>query len=128
MPHRGCGQGGDGRVGENRLRVPGAGAARRHAAGPQEVPARQEPEAGCAGVLGGHRRDGRVPGGQQAGPLVSLAENVSVPAQNRKEFEELLKRALEIDADAKPEYRLANLVAQRRARWLLGRVDRLFVD
>jgi predicted anti-sigma-YlaC factor YlaD len=67
-------------------------------------------------------------GGRQAGPLVSLAENVSVAAQNRKEFEELLKRAIEIDADAKPDCRLANLVAQRRARWLLGRADRLFVD
>jgi predicted anti-sigma-YlaC factor YlaD len=64
---------------------------------------------------------------QQAGPLVSLAEAVAVPRQNRAEFEALLKRALAIDADARPEFRLVNLVMQRRARWLLGRVDDLFL-
>ena len=67
-------------------------------------------------------------GGFQAGPLVSLAENVSVPKRNRKEFESLLNRALAIDVNAKPEYRLANLVMQRRARWLLSRVDQYFVE
>ncbi len=39
-----------------------------------------------------------------------------------------LKRALEIDADAKPEWRLSNLVMQRRARWLLSRADQLFLE
>jgi len=67
-------------------------------------------------------------GGKRVSPLVSLAETVSVAKQNRKEFESLLKQALAIDADAKPEWRLANLVYQRRARWLLGRVDQLFVE
>ena len=66
--------------------------------------------------------------GFQAGPLVSLAENVSQPKQNRKEFESLLNRALAVDVNAKPEYRLVNLVMQRRARWLLSRVDQLFVE
>ncbi len=66
--------------------------------------------------------------GFQAGPLVSLAENVSQPKQNRKEFESLLNRALAVNVDAKPEYRLVNLVMQRRARWLLSRVDQLFVE
>jgi predicted anti-sigma-YlaC factor YlaD len=66
--------------------------------------------------------------GQLAGPYVSLAENVSVSAQNRKEFESLLRRALEINPDEKPEWRLANLIMQRRARWLLGRADELFAD
>ena len=28
----------------------------------------------------------------------------------------------------KPEWRLANLIMQRRARWLLGRVDELILD
>lgn len=66
--------------------------------------------------------------GMEAGPLVSLAENVSVGKQNRQEFRTLLTRALAIDPDARPESRLANLVMQRRARWLLGRADRLFLD
>ena len=66
-------------------------------------------------------------GGQRAGPFLSLAEAVSVPKQNRTEFESLLKRALAIDPDAKPEWRLENLVMQKRARWLLGRVDDLIL-
>jgi predicted anti-sigma-YlaC factor YlaD len=67
-------------------------------------------------------------GGQLAGPYVSLAEGVSVSRQDRREFESLLRRALEIDPDARPEWRLANLVGQRRARWLLAREDDLFLD
>lgn len=66
-------------------------------------------------------------GGFQAGPLVALAEAVSIPNQDRKEFESLLNRALAIDPNKKPEYRLANLVNQRRARWLLGRVEELIL-
>jgi predicted anti-sigma-YlaC factor YlaD len=66
-------------------------------------------------------------GGRLAGPYVSLAESVALPQQNRAEFEALLKRALAIDADARPEFRLVNLVLQRRARWLLGRIDDLFL-
>jgi predicted anti-sigma-YlaC factor YlaD len=65
--------------------------------------------------------------GYQAGPLVSLAESVSVAKQDRKEFQSLLDRALAIDVNAKPEYRLVNLVMQRRARWLLSRIDELFL-
>ena len=67
-------------------------------------------------------------GGKMAGPLVALAENVSVHQQNRKEFQSLLEQALAIDVNAKPEWRLSNLIAQRRARWLLKRTDQLFVE
>jgi predicted anti-sigma-YlaC factor YlaD len=66
-------------------------------------------------------------GGFQAGPLVALAESVSTAKQDRKEFKSLLNRALAVDVNAKPEYRLANLVMQRRARWLLSRIDELFL-
>ena len=67
-------------------------------------------------------------GGKLASPLVAFAETVSVSQQNKKEFETLLKRALEIDVNARAEWRLANLVSQRRARWLLGRTEQLFVE
>ena len=40
----------------------------------------------------------------------------------------LLEKALAIDPDARPDERLANLIAQRRARWLLSHTDELFVD
>jgi predicted anti-sigma-YlaC factor YlaD len=69
----------------------------------------------------------RYSGGELAGPYVSLAETVSVNKQDRAEFESLLHRALAIDPDKRPEWRLANLVMQRRARWLLSRTDELFV-
>ena len=65
--------------------------------------------------------------GWQAGPLVSLAEAVSVPKHDGAEFESLLTRALAIDPDLHPETRLINLVMQRRARWLLTRRDELFL-
>jgi hypothetical protein len=66
--------------------------------------------------------------GQMAGPYVSMAESVSVAKQNRAEFESLLQKALEINVDNKPEWRLGNVIMQRRARWLLNRVDELFVN
>jgi predicted anti-sigma-YlaC factor YlaD len=65
--------------------------------------------------------------GQLASPFVSLAEAVSVANDNREEFESLLKRALAVDPDARPEWRLQNLIVQKRARWLLARMDDLFV-
>jgi hypothetical protein len=34
--------------------------------------------------------------------------------------------ALALDVDRRPELRLANLIAQKRARFLLSRVDQLF--
>jgi predicted anti-sigma-YlaC factor YlaD len=67
-------------------------------------------------------------GGIQAGPLVALAESVSIAKQDRREFQSLLERALAVDVNAKPEYRLSNLVMQRRARWLLSRIDDLFLE
>jgi predicted anti-sigma-YlaC factor YlaD len=66
--------------------------------------------------------------GELAAPMVSMAEIVSVGSQDRKEFTDLLNRALAIDVDAIPEWRLTNLVMQRRAAWLLSRVDDLFLE
>ncbi len=66
--------------------------------------------------------------GQLASPFISYAETVSIQKQNRTEFDSLLKKALEIDPDARPEWRLSNLIMQRRARWLLSREDELFLD
>jgi len=67
--------------------------------------------------------------GKKISPLVTFAETVSVRTQDRKGFLDLLDRALAFDArSAAPEYRMGNLVSQRRARWLKGRVDELFLD
>jgi predicted anti-sigma-YlaC factor YlaD len=66
--------------------------------------------------------------GERVAPLVSFAETVCVARQDRGEFSRLLALALALDADRFPRQRLANLVAQRRARWLLARADELFVE
>lgn len=66
--------------------------------------------------------------GLRAWPYVTLAESVSVSRQDRQEFEKLLKDALAVDVDKAPDQRLANTLAQRRARWLLSRVDELFIE
>ena len=66
--------------------------------------------------------------GRQAGPYLALAEAVAVAEQNRAEFLALLDSALAIDADATPTHRLETLILQRRARWLQGRVDELFLE
>jgi predicted anti-sigma-YlaC factor YlaD len=66
--------------------------------------------------------------GGQAAPFVTLAEAVSIPNQDREEFRSLLHRALAIDPDDRPEWRLANLIYQRRARWLMEREDDLFLE
>jgi predicted anti-sigma-YlaC factor YlaD len=66
--------------------------------------------------------------GTRVSPLVSFAETISVAMQNRKEFQSLLEEALAFDVNKAPESRVANLIAQRRARWLLGRTAELFVE
>ena len=66
--------------------------------------------------------------GKRAGTYVSYAENACLPAQNAAEFKALLEKALAIDPDKDPDHRLANLVAQRRARWLLAHMSELFLE
>ena len=66
--------------------------------------------------------------GKLISPLVSFAETISITKQDRAQFELLLKRALNTDPGIKPEWKLENLVMQRRARWLLSRMDQLFVE
>lgn len=66
-------------------------------------------------------------GGNLAGPFVALAENVAVKQQNAAEFKALLDQALAVKVDARPEWRLVNTLMQRRAKWLLGRMDDLIL-
>ena len=40
----------------------------------------------------------------------------------------LLDKALAVDPDADPPNRLANLIVQKKARWLLERADELFIE
>ena len=66
--------------------------------------------------------------GQRLGGPVSFAETVDVAAQNRAEFKDLLEKVVAYDVDQAEGRRLANLIAQRRARWLLARIEELFAE
>jgi predicted anti-sigma-YlaC factor YlaD len=66
--------------------------------------------------------------GKRAGTYVSFAENADEPAQNAAEFKAMLEKALAIDVNANPTTRLANVIAQKRARWLLAHESELFLE
>jgi len=66
--------------------------------------------------------------GKKAGPYVTLAQSVSIKEQNLAEFRQLLETALAVNLDASPDDRLANVLAQRRARWLLVHTGDYFID
>jgi len=75
-----------------------------------------------------YQRALELSGGKRGGLYVSLAQALAVPQQNRAEFTSLLNKALAVDPDENVEYRLVNLLAQRRARRLLERIDELFFE
>ena len=68
--------------------------------------------------------------GKKISALVTYAEAVAGPAQDRKQFEALLKEALHFDVDAPParNERLENKIAQRRARYLLAHESDILSD
>jgi predicted anti-sigma-YlaC factor YlaD len=66
--------------------------------------------------------------GRLASPYLAYAESVCVQEQKRDEFQQLLQRALDIDVNAVPEWRLQNVIAQRRAAWLLAHTSDWFLD
>lgn len=70
----------------------------------------------------------RLSNGNQAAPYLAYAEAISVANNDGDEFEQMLNRALAVDIDAEPDHRLANLVMQRRARWLLANKDLYFLE
>jgi predicted anti-sigma-YlaC factor YlaD len=64
---------------------------------------------------------------KKLGPRVSWAEGVLVQKQDRAEFTRVLEEVLRANAEETPPYRLANVLAQRRARLLLAHADDLFL-
>jgi hypothetical protein len=53
---------------------------------------------------------------------------VAVANHDRREFEALLAKALALDPGARADWRLVNLVMQRRAKRLLARADEFFPE
>jgi len=64
---------------------------------------------------------------QRVAPLVGYAETICVKKQDLAQFEALLRKAIAFDVDSAPRHRLANLIAQKRARWLLTQKEDLFL-
>ncbi len=61
-------------------------------------------------------------------PLVSYAESTCIDKQDKKQFRALLDKVMKTDIDANKDYRLVNILALRRAEWLLSRIDDLFAE
>ncbi len=66
--------------------------------------------------------------GKRAFPYLSYAESVSVAKQDKAQFRQLMEKTLGVDVSLPSDQRLANLLAQKRARWQLGRLDELFIE
>ncbi|AKF09939.1 TRAP transporter TatT component family protein [Sandaracinus amylolyticus] len=57
--------------------------------------------------------------------LVTMAQLVAIPLQDRALFESMLNEVVAFDVDSFPDQRIPNLLAQRRARRLLAQIDDL---
>jgi predicted anti-sigma-YlaC factor YlaD len=68
-------------------------------------------------------------GRHRLGVMVSYAEGVLAPKQDKVGFVKILSEvvAFDVDQPAARKDRLANVLAQRRAKWLLTHLDDLFV-
>lgn len=77
-------------------------------------------------ATGHFRKAKQLSGGNMASIYVAYAESVAVAKEDKELFVSLLNEALSIDLDIRPDWRLSNLIYQRRAKWLLTRLDWLF--
>jgi len=84
------------------------------------------PEGGPPDAERHFRRAMELNEGSSIGPMVSMAESVCVQEQDRERFTQLLTESMAFDVDAYPDNRLANVIAQKHAAWLLSQVDELF--
>lgn len=73
-----------------------------------------------------YARAQELSGGVKAGTYLSLAGATCIRNQDRGCYEDLLRQALDVDVDASPEDRLANIYAQEKAQFLLDHLDDIF--
>jgi len=76
---------------------------------------------------GHYERALQISGGERASVYLALAESVSLPRQDVREFRGMLASAQAIDPDSRPGIRLINVMAQDRAAWLEEQIPRLFL-
>ncbi|MDR3147141.1 MAG: TRAP transporter TatT component family protein [Treponema sp.] len=65
-------------------------------------------------------------GGRLAGPYVSYAQAVAIPAQDYESFRSCLRKALEIDVNADRGSRLMNILSRQKAQLLLDQAGEYF--
>ena len=72
----------------------------------------------------------QLAGGTKISPLVTYAQAVAGPAQDKAGYEALLRQAASYDVEQPKarKNRLANVLAQRRAQYLLAHEDDVFSD
>jgi predicted anti-sigma-YlaC factor YlaD len=75
-----------------------------------------------------YQRSREKSGGRLAGPYISYATAVSIPAQDYATFKTCLETALGLDPDADPANRLVNILSQRKARYLLDNAEFYFFN
>ena len=73
------------------------------------------------------KKAGALAAGKKISPWLTYVEAVSIPGQNKKEFDEYIQKILAFNLDSCPENRLVNAIAQKRARYLLQKKDDLFL-
>lgn len=75
-----------------------------------------------------YRRALEISGGKKASPHVAIASTIAVKEQDLEAFRDLLGKALAVDVNEVKRWRLANILAQRKAEFLLERIPDLFVE
>jgi predicted anti-sigma-YlaC factor YlaD len=84
--------------------------------------------AGTAAAKEHFERAVQLSHGHKLAPFVTFAEAVDISAQDKKDFTKQLDKVIAFDLDSDPDHRLVNVLAQRRAKWLMARVADLFVE
>ena len=63
-----------------------------------------------------------------AGPFVSYAESIYKKCQQKDAFEQKLQFVLDMDVEKDKDFRLSNIIAQERAKWLLLKKSEYFLE
>ena len=63
-----------------------------------------------------------------ASPFLTYAESIHKPFQEKKEFEDKLNFILKIDNKRSSNFELSNIIAKKRAEWLLSKIDEYFIE
>ena len=63
-----------------------------------------------------------------ASPFMTYAESIHKPFQNRAGYINKLNFVINMDAKKDTQFELSNIIAQKRAKWLLSKTDETFLE